>query len=112
MDPEISGYENIIIRGLFLGETRKTMLSKLRLTRSPSSPNWASTCRCRCAPTPPACGCGWRSGWSTSIDPEILLLDEAIGAVDGTFLKKAQMRLQKLVARTGHCQLEVVWTFC
>jgi ABC-2 type transport system ATP-binding protein len=29
MDPEISGYENIIIRGLFLGETRKSMHAKV-----------------------------------------------------------------------------------
>src|ERR1700704_2314298 len=29
MDPEISGYENIIIRGLFLGMTRKQMLAKV-----------------------------------------------------------------------------------
>ena len=29
MDPEISGYENIIIRGLFLGQTRTPMQSKI-----------------------------------------------------------------------------------
>ena len=29
MDPEISGYENIIIRGLFLGQTRKQMKAKM-----------------------------------------------------------------------------------
>src|SRR3546814_2080863 len=29
MDPEISGFENIIIRGLFLGQTRKQMLAKV-----------------------------------------------------------------------------------
>jgi ABC-2 type transport system ATP-binding protein len=29
MDPEITGYENIIIRGLFLGQTRKQMLAKV-----------------------------------------------------------------------------------
>ena len=29
MDPEISGYENIIIRGLFLGQTRRQMLAKV-----------------------------------------------------------------------------------
>ena len=29
MDPEISGYENIIIRGLFLGQTRKQMKAKI-----------------------------------------------------------------------------------
>ena len=29
MDPEISGYENIIIRGLFLGQSRKQMKKKM-----------------------------------------------------------------------------------
>lgn len=29
MDPEISGYENILIRGMFLGMTRKQMLAKV-----------------------------------------------------------------------------------
>lgn len=37
----------------------------------------------------------------TSIDPEILLLDEGIGAVDADFLRKAQSRLQNLVERSG-----------
>lgn len=37
----------------------------------------------------------------TSIDPEILLLDEGIGAVDAEFMKKARVRLQELVARSG-----------
>ena len=40
-------------------------------------------------------------GVVTSIDPEILLLDEGIGAVDADFLKKAQTRLQGLVERSG-----------
>ena len=40
-------------------------------------------------------------GVVTSIDPEILLLDEGIGAVDADFLKKAQSRLQGLVERSG-----------
>ena len=29
MDPEISGYENIMIRGLFLGQTRRAMRRKM-----------------------------------------------------------------------------------
>src|ERR1700746_2475310 len=37
----------------------------------------------------------------SSIAPEILLLDEGIGAVDADFLKKAQSRLQGLVDRSG-----------
>jgi ABC-2 type transport system ATP-binding protein len=99
MDPEISGYENIIIRGLFLGETRKKMLSKVDeiaeftdLGEYLSMPlrTYSTGMRVRLA-----------MGVVTSIDPEILLLDEGIGAVDAEFLKKAQTRLQGLVERSG-----------
>jgi ABC-2 type transport system ATP-binding protein len=99
MDPEISGYENIIIRGLFLGETRKSMVSKIdeiaeftELGEYLSMPlrTYSTGMRVRLA-----------MGVVTSIDPEILLLDEGIGAVDAEFLKKAQVRLQKLVERSG-----------
>jgi len=99
MDPEISGYENIIIRGLFLGETRKKMLSKVDeiaeftdLGEYLSMPlrTYSTGMRVRLA-----------IGVVTSIDPEILLLDEGIGAVDAEFLKKAQTRLQGLVERSG-----------
>jgi ABC-2 type transport system ATP-binding protein len=37
----------------------------------------------------------------TSIDPEILILDEGIGAVDAAFLEKARDRLRDLVGRSG-----------
>ncbi len=99
MDPEISGFENIIIRGLFLGETRKKMQSKVdeiaeftELGEYLSMPlrTYSTGMRVRLA-----------MGVVTSIDPEILLLDEGIGAVDADFLKKAQTRLQKLVERSG-----------
>jgi ABC-2 type transport system ATP-binding protein len=40
-------------------------------------------------------------GVVTSIDPEILLLDEGIGAVDAAFLDKARQRLSDLVDRAG-----------
>jgi ABC-2 type transport system ATP-binding protein len=99
MDPEISGYENIIIRGLFLGESRKTMMSKVdeiaaftELGDYLAMPlrTYSTGMRVRLA-----------IGVVTSIDPDILLLDEAIGSVDGEFLKKAQSRLEGLVERTG-----------
>jgi ABC-2 type transport system ATP-binding protein/lipopolysaccharide transport system ATP-binding protein len=38
---------------------------------------------------------------STSIDPEILLLDEGVGAGDAAFLEKAKHRLDAVVARAG-----------
>jgi ABC-2 type transport system ATP-binding protein len=99
MDPEISGYDNIIIRGLFLGESRKTMLSKVdeiavftELGDYLSMPlrTYSTGMRVRLA-----------MGVVTSIDPEILLLDEAIGSVDTEFLTKPPNRLHKMVERSG-----------
>jgi len=99
MDPEISGYENIIIRGLFLGENRRSMLSKIdeiaeftELGAYLSMPlrTYSTGMRVRLA-----------IGVVTSIDPEILLFDEAIGALDGDFLMKAQVKLDDLVKRCG-----------
>jgi len=99
MDPEISGYENIIIRGLFLGMTRKQMQSRTEeiaefseLGDYLSMPlrTYSTGMRVRLA-----------LGVVTSIDPEILLLDEGIGAVDAAFLEKARDRLTALVERSG-----------
>jgi len=99
MDPEISGYENIIIRGLFLGMTRKQMQARVgdiaeftELGDYLSMPlrTYSTGMRVRLA-----------LGVVTSIDPEILLLDEGIGAVDTSFLDKARDRLHDLVRRSG-----------
>lgn len=99
MDPEITGYENIIIRGMFLGQTRKQMQAKVdeiadftELGEYLSMPlrTYSTGMRVRLA-----------MGVVTSIDPEILLLDEGIGAVDAEFMKKARIRLQQLVERSG-----------
>jgi ABC-2 type transport system ATP-binding protein len=99
MDPEISGYENIIVRGLFLGMTRKQMQARVddiaefsELGDYLSMPlrTYSTGMRVRLA-----------IGVVTSIDPEILLLDEGIGAVDAQFLAKARNRLNALVERSG-----------
>lgn len=99
MDPEISGYENIMIRGLFLGMSRKQMearvdeiadFSELGDFLSMPLRTYSTGMRVRLA-----------LGVVTSIDPEILLFDEGIGAVDADFLAKAQGRLQELVERAG-----------
>ncbi|MBP2475379.1 ABC-2 type transport system ATP-binding protein [Crossiella equi] len=99
MDPEISGYDNIIIRGLFLGMTRKQMEARIddiaefsELGNYLSMPlrTYSTGMRVRLA-----------LGVVTSIDPEILLLDEGIGAVDAAFLDKARDRLNDLVKRSG-----------
>jgi ABC-2 type transport system ATP-binding protein len=99
MDPEISGYENIIIRWLFLGMTRKQMEARIdeiaeftELGDYLSMPlrTHSTGMRVRLA-----------LGVVTSIDPEILLLDEGIGAVDAAFLERARERLTALVERSG-----------
>jgi ABC-2 type transport system ATP-binding protein len=99
MDPEISGYENIMIRGLFLGMTRKQMEARVddiadftELGNFLHMPlrTYSTGMRVRLA-----------LGVVTSIDPEILLLDEGIGAVDAAFLERATGRLKDLVDRAG-----------
>ncbi|MGV0337130.1 galactan export ABC transporter ATP-binding subunit Wzt/RfbE [Corynebacterium bovis] len=99
MDPEISGYENIVIRGLFLGESRRSINRKVdeiaefsELGDYLSMPlrTYSTGMRIRLA-----------LGVVTSIEPEILLLDEGIGAVDAAFMEKARSRLQELVAKSG-----------
>ncbi|SDK29417.1 ABC-2 type transport system ATP-binding protein [Actinopolyspora mzabensis] len=99
MDPEISGQENIIIRGLFLGMSRKQMEQRIddiaeftELGNYLSMPlrTYSTGMRVRLA-----------LGVVTSIDPEILVLDEGIGAVDADFLEKAKGRLNELVKRSG-----------
>jgi len=99
MDPEISGWENIVIRGLFLGESKKSMQKKMadiaefsELGDYLSMPlrTYSSGMRVRLA-----------LGVVTSIEPEILLLDEGIGAVDAAFMAKARDRLSALVAKSG-----------
>lgn len=99
MDPEVSGYENIIIRGLFLGMTRKQMQQRVDdiaeftelgdYLRMPLR-TYSAGMRVRLA-----------LGVVTTIDPEILILDEGLGAVDAAFVAKARERLVDLVNRSG-----------
>ena len=99
MDPEISGYDNILIRGLFLGMSRREMehrvddiaeFSELGDYLAMPLRTYSTGMRVRLA-----------LGVVTSIDPEILILDEGIGAVDAAFLEKARDRLRDLVSRSG-----------
>ncbi|ALG05696.1 ABC transporter ATP-binding protein [Kibdelosporangium phytohabitans] len=99
LDPEISGIENIMIRGLFLGMSRKQMESKIDDIAEFSELGDFLQMPLRAYST------GMRVrlalGIVTSIDPEILILDEGIGAVDAAFMDKARDRLTDLVKRSG-----------
>jgi ABC-type polysaccharide/polyol phosphate transport system ATPase subunit len=99
MDVEATGYENIRLRALYLGMTKSQIDGRIdeiaafaELGAFMSLPLWTYSAgmRTRLA-----------FAVSTSIDPEILLLDEQIGAGDAAFMVKASERLERLVQRSG-----------
>jgi ABC-type polysaccharide/polyol phosphate transport system ATPase subunit len=99
MDMEASGYENIQIRCMLLGLERKAIEAQIgdiaevtELGEFLSMPvrTYSSGMVLRLA-----------FAIATSITPDILLMDEWIGAGDASFVKKAQARLQSLLGRTG-----------
>lgn len=99
MDMEASGYENIHIRLMMLGlDTQKigshiddvAELTELGDFLAMPVRTYSSGMMLRLA-----------FAISTSITPDILLMDEWIATGDASFVKKAQGRLQSLLARTG-----------
>ncbi len=92
MDPESTGYENIVLRGLYLGLSRSQMRARLdeiaEFTELGDFLNlpirtYSAGMRMRLA-----------FAVSTSVAPDILLIDEGIGAGDAAFLQKASERLK------------------
>jgi len=99
MDMEASGYENIFLRGLLMGLSRDELREKTEeiawfteLGEYLDMPvrAYSSGMLLRLA-----------FAVSTSFVPEILLMDEWIGAGDARFLDKAQERLEGLVRQSG-----------
>jgi ABC-2 type transport system ATP-binding protein/lipopolysaccharide transport system ATP-binding protein len=99
MDPDATGYDNIILRGLFLGLPKRDIRARLEEIAEftelgnfldfPIS-TYSTGMRLRLA-----------FAVATSIDPEILLLDEGIGAGDAAFLDKAKDRLHRFASKAG-----------
>lgn len=99
MDDEATGYENIYIRGLFLGLRRQKInqmipdieeFSELGNYLSMPIRTYSSGMKLRLA-----------FAISTSIDAEILLMDEIIGVGDAKFLEKAQKRLNEVISNAS-----------
>jgi lipopolysaccharide transport system ATP-binding protein len=99
MDLEATGYENIRIRSLLMGLPRSKIIEYFdeiaRVTElgeflSMPIRTYSSGMLLRLA-----------FAISTSVAPDILLMDEWIGVGDASFLKKAHERLLGLVGRTG-----------
>jgi ABC-2 type transport system ATP-binding protein/lipopolysaccharide transport system ATP-binding protein len=99
MDPESSGYENILLRGLYLGLSKAQIKAKADEIADFTELGSFLGLPLRTY----SAGMQARLSFavSTCIDPEILLLDEGIGAGDAAFLEKASHRLDAFVARAG-----------
>ncbi len=96
-EPEASGWENIAYRGYLQGETPKTLRGKLdgiaefsELGEFLHSPvrHYSSGMLVRLA-----------FAVATAIDPEILLVDEVLSAVDLAFQKKCRRRMEEMIDR-------------
>jgi ABC-type polysaccharide/polyol phosphate transport system ATPase subunit len=97
MDPESSGYENILLRGLYLGLRKAEIRAKIDEIAEFTELGEFLEMPLRTY----SAGMFARLAFaiSTSIDPEILLLDEGIGAGDEAFLEKAKQRLDAMINR-------------
>ncbi len=99
IDPESTGYENIVLRGLYLGLSRAEALAKMdsvaeftelgEFLKFPVR-TYSAGMQARLA-----------FAMATSVEPEILLLDEGIGAGDAAFVEKAAKRLDSFIERAG-----------
>jgi ABC-type polysaccharide/polyol phosphate transport system ATPase subunit len=99
IDPESTGYENILLRGLLLGLKRKEILKKMdeiaeftELGDFLSVPirTYSSGMMMRLA-----------FAVATSIQPDILVMDEIIGVGDDAFLTRARERLDHLIEQSN-----------
>jgi len=99
MDPQCSGIENIFRRGIFLNQNTQQMQGRVEdivefsglgdRIRHPLY-TYSSGMRARLA-----------FSIATSIEPEILIIDEGIGAADEEFSKRAAMRLDTFLQNAG-----------
>ncbi|MBA8666292.1 ABC transporter ATP-binding protein [Holosporaceae bacterium 'Namur'] len=98
MDADATGYENILLRGIFMGMTPKEIEQKAEeiiqfaaLEEFINMPlrTYSSGMYLRLA-----------FAVSTCIEPEILILDEMIGVGDKNFMEKAKQRVSKLIGQS------------
>jgi ABC-type polysaccharide/polyol phosphate transport system ATPase subunit len=99
MDGDDTGYENIVTCGLLLGMTRAEIERKLPEIEAFTELNDYLALPTRTYSS----GMLVRLGFAiaTAIDPEILLLDEGLGAGDARFAKRAANRVEALIGRSS-----------
>lgn len=115
MDFDANGYENIVLRGIVLGLTRKeaatlipevAAFSELGQYLDLPVATYSSGMMLRLA-----------FAVSTAVVPDILLMDEMIGAGDAHFVEKAQSRINSMIERVSILAIashneEIIRRFC
>jgi ABC-type polysaccharide/polyol phosphate transport system ATPase subunit len=98
LDPEDTGYENIITGGLLLGLSREAIESRLADIEEFSELGEYLALPVRTY----SAGMMTRLGFAvaTAVDPGILLVDEGIGAGDAHFAVRATRRMQAFIDRS------------
>ena len=99
MDPESTGWENIIFRCAFMG-----MSFREAKRRSPAIAEFSELGEYLNLPTRTySSGMFLRLAFaiSTSVEPEILIMDEMISAGDAHFIEKAKRRLREIVDKAN-----------
>ncbi len=115
MELEKTGFENILLRGLFLGLTRRQIQDKIdEIAEFTELGDYLSV-----PIRTYSSGMLVRLGFAvcTSFTPEILLMDEWLGVGDARFLERAKARLDSFVGRSAILVLathseELVRTLC
>jgi ABC-type polysaccharide/polyol phosphate transport system ATPase subunit len=115
MDPLISGYENIFLRGLAMGLTKSDIQRKIEDIDKFSELGSYLAMPVRTYSQ----GMIMRLALAiaTAVEPDILLLDEWVGAGDASFLEKTQHRMEALIGRSkilifASHRLDLVKKFC
>ena len=99
MDPESTGYQNIVFRGLYLGLSRADI--RARVEEIAKFTELGSFLEMPIRTYSAGMHARLAFAISTCVEPDILLLDESVGAGDATFLQKARIRLNDFVERSG-----------
>jgi ABC-type polysaccharide/polyol phosphate transport system ATPase subunit len=99
LDLDDTGYENVVTCGLFLGMSRDEIASK-----TPEIAAFTELGEYLDLPVRTySSGMLTRLGFAiaTAIDPEILILDEGLGAGDARFAERAARRLDRMIDRSN-----------
>lgn len=95
MDQESSGYDNIYLRGILQGLTRKQIALKVKSIADFTELGDYLSMPVRTYSNGMALRLAF--GIATTLSPEILVIDEVIGVGDAAFIHKAQIRFDELI---------------